>query len=289
MATDFLYQVRGVLGKFQDGAESTKAERRKVLTLIDRQLSEAGYRNLQLRGFKPKHVTALLQRWQAEGLSAATIKNRMAHVRWLSEKIGKAGMLASSNTTLGIERRTYVTNTNRARELAPAKLADVRDPHVAMSLRLQAAFGLRREEAMKLKPQQADNGDRLCLQGSWCKNGKPREVPIRTPEQRALLDEAKQLAGSGSLIPSGLKYVQQMKRYEHECIRIGLDKAHGLRHAYAQQRYQELTGWPAPTAGGPARAELTPAQRDSDRMARLQVSHELGHERESITAVYLGR
>ncbi len=64
---------------------------------------------------------------------------------------------------------------------------------------------------------------------------------------------------------------------------------HGLRHAYAPQRYQELTGWPSPHAGGPAREQLTEAQRQSDRQARLIISGELGHQREQITAVYLGR
>ena len=35
--------------------------------------------------------------------------------------------------------------------------------------------------------------------------------------------------------------------------------------------------------------ELTPGQKAADRAARLQISSELGHEREQITAVYLGR
>ena len=69
----------------------------------------------------------------------------------------------------------------------------------------------------------------------------------------------------------------------------GLSKMHGLRHAYAQQRYRELTGWPSPHAGGPSKRELTEAQQASDQQARLTISEELGHVREQITAVYLGR
>jgi hypothetical protein len=64
---------------------------------------------------------------------------------------------------------------------------------------------------------------------------------------------------------------------------------HGLRHAYAQQRYRELTGWPSPHAGGPDKKALTQAQQQSDQSARLTISKELGHVREQITAVYLGR
>jgi len=61
------------------------------------------------------------------------------------------------------------------------------------------------------------------------------------------------------------------------------------RHTYAQNRYEELTGWKAPAAGGPTAKTLTPKQCESDRQARLTISRELGHEREQITAAYCGR
>lgn len=63
---------------------------------------------------------------------------------------------------------------------------------------------------------------------------------------------------------------------------------HGLRHQYAQSRYEILTGWPAPAAGGPSAAGLSPTQRIEDRRARQSISRELGHERIQITAIYLG-
>jgi hypothetical protein len=93
----------------------------------------------------------------------------------------------------------------------------------------------------------------------------------------------------GSLIPGGRQYIEQLRIYERHTANAGLSKMHGLRHAYAQQRYQELTGWPAPHAGGPTKAKLSEAQRRRDHEARLTISKELGHVREQITAVYLGR
>ena len=72
-------------------------------------------------------------------------------------------------------------------------------------------------------------------------------------------------------------------------LRSGLSRMHGLRHAYAQNRYEELTGWKCPAAGGPDRKSLTTEQRQSDREARLIISFELGHEREAMTAAYLGK
>jgi hypothetical protein len=62
---------------------------------------------------------------------------------------------------------------------------------------------------------------------------------------------------------------------------------HGLRHAYAQNRYEELTGWRPPAAGGPRVRALTPEQRRIDQKARLTISLELGHERPQIVAVYV--
>jgi hypothetical protein len=64
---------------------------------------------------------------------------------------------------------------------------------------------------------------------------------------------------------------------------------HGLRHAYAQKRYEELTGWKSPAAGGPTSKMLTIEQKNIDHQTRLGISQELGHEREAVTTAYLGR
>ena len=63
----------------------------------------------------------------------------MAHLRWWAEKIGKAGVLPADNTKLGVPERRYVTNESKAGELGD-RLDRITDPHVRMSLRLQAAF-----------------------------------------------------------------------------------------------------------------------------------------------------
>jgi integrase len=167
--------------------------------------------------------------------------------------------------------------------------ARVRDEHVRMSLELQQAFGLRRDEAMKFQPSFADRGDHLVLKASWTKGGRERTVPVRTEAQRELLNRARHLVGLGSLIPSNRNYRQQMRIYEGNTCRAGLSKMHGPRHAYAQNRYEELTGWKAPAAGGPEAKTLSQEQREQDREARLIISRELGHDREAVVRSYLGR
>ena len=45
----------------------------------------------------------------------------------------------------------------------------ITDPHTAMSERLQAAFGLRRAESIKIRPERADRGDTLALKDTRTK------------------------------------------------------------------------------------------------------------------------
>ena len=106
----------------------------------------------------------------------------------------------------------------------------VKDPHVAMALRLEAAFGLRREEAIKFRPARDDRGACIRLKGSTIKGGRPREVPVRNEAQRQLLDEACRLVGSGALIPPERNYRQQLKVYESQTRDASLYRMHGLRH-----------------------------------------------------------
>jgi Phage integrase, N-terminal/Integrase len=286
---DLNYALKQLGTHNRDGSYTTQANRARTLSLIADQLYTLGYKQLHATELKGRHVNALVTLWLRQALAPGTIKNRMAALRWWAEKVGRAWVLARDNAHYGIPERQYVTNVSKARTLGAGDLTKVRDPYVRMSLELQRAFGLRRKEAIKFQPAYADRGDRLALKASWAKGGKARECPIRTSDQRAVLERVHQLAGKGSLIPAHRTYAAQLKVYERHTANAGLHKLHGLRHAYAQQRYQELTGWAAPAAGGPLSRELTAAQKALDHEARLTISREMGHEREQITVVYLGR
>ena len=187
-----------------------------------------------------------------------------------------------------LAERRYVTNISKARELGTG-LEQVTDAHVRMSLQLQAAFGLRREEAIKFQPSYADRGDHIALKGSWTKGGRERTVPVITAEQRDVLQAAHHLAGTGSLIPADKTFIQQRHVYDGQCKAAGLSNMHGLRHQYAQSRYEALTGWKAPAAGGPQRQSLTMPQLLLDTEARESISKELGHNRAGIVSAYCGR
>ena len=270
------YQLKELCKRNRDGSYGTQVQRERILTLIANQLYELGYRQMHAKSLRPKHVEALVQHWLATGVSAGTMKNRMAAIRWWAAKVGKQNVVARSNDHYGLPRRQYVNGANKAIEPKTDQLDRITVPHIRMSLELQKAFGLRREEAIKIRPALADKGDRLWLKASWTKGGREREVPIRNPQQRAVLDSAKALAGNGSLIPSHKTYVQQLRLYEGQCMRAGLSRMHGLRHRFAQTRYEELTGFKAPIAGGPKSRELTSEQRALDKEARAIISGSWG-------------
>ena len=287
---DLNYRLLQLCRRNRDGSFATRARRARELDLCGRQLHDLGYTRFKdPHKLKGRHVTALVERWTTEGLSVGTIKARMASLRWWAEKVGRESVIDPRNAVYGIGERQYVTHKSKAVFMSHGDLDKVKDAHIRASLELQRAFGLRREECLKFQPHFADRGDKLVLKASWCKGGREREIPVRTDRQREVLNQAHRLAGRGSMIPSGRSYVEQVKLYERQTAAAGLHKLHGLRHAYAQARYQELTGWAAPAAGGKRSADLTREEKDLDREARTTISMELGHSREQISAVYLGR
>jgi hypothetical protein len=289
LAACLKFELTMLCRRNRDGSKATQATRLQVLRLVADELQALGFGRMGARSLKPKHVEALTQHWQAEGLAAGTRKNRVATLRWWAEKVGKPAVIARDNTVYGIEAREFVAKGSKAIEATREALGRIEDDRIRLALRLQAAFGLRREEALKFRVSYADQGDHIRLRGSWCKGGRPRTVPVLTPRQRALLLEVRRVTGDGSLIPAWLRYVDQLQRFKFASSKAGISKTHGLRHHYAQWRYRNLVGWPSPAAGGPGLRQLTPAQRAIDRRVRLQISAELGHGREAVTTVYLGR
>lgn len=267
----------------RDGSMATQANRRRGLSAAAADLYQLGFRVPKATSLKPKHVSTLVDYWYGQGVSTATIKNRVGWLRWWAEKVDKASIIPRDNAELGIRTREGDPR-NRAWAL-PANFS-LPDRRMALSVRLMAAFGLRVEEALKFRPRQADTGPAIVLKGSWTKGGRPREIPVHTFAQRALLDGAKLLVGADSMIPPEDTYIRHRRRLEHETLKRGLTNLHGLRHRYAQLRYRDLTGWNSPKEGGPT--QFTEAERALDKAARQAIAGELGHARVAITVVYLG-
>ena len=226
---DLNFDLKRLEKAHDDGSHGTRRARSYALAQMANALHDLGFKGLRATGLKRKHAVALVREWKRQGRSIGTMKNRAAHLRWWADRIGRPAVVPS-NKDLGIDNREYVTNEDRSVVLDPEKLALVKDEHVVMALRLEAEFGLRREEAIKFTPSRDDRGDRIRLKGSTTKGGRPREIPVRNESQRKLLDEARRLAGGGALIPPDRNYRQQLKIYENRTREAGLYRMHGLRH-----------------------------------------------------------
>lgn len=274
-----------------EGSFATRSCRARGLQQLADELHKLGReQGAALKAAKnlaPKHVTALVSYWKASGISDATIRNRMGWLRWWAEKVGKPSLIPADNDGFGLAERTRFGG-DKGKRLDAETLAKVDDSRVRLVLQLEAAFGLRREEALKFRPAIADRGDRIALRASWCKGGRYREIALTHPKQRALLDAVKAAVGNGMMIEAP-DYRTALKHYENIILKAGIRNAHGYRHAYAQWRYKVLTGWDCPAKGGRTCDVMTPAEQARDRAARMEISHELGHGRLDVTDTYLGR
>ena len=287
-------------GARHDGAVAsfaTQDKRADVLYAGFKRLHELGFRMEAVASLRGKHMEALAKDWHARALSASTLQNNLSIFRTFAEWIGKAGMVRDLEHYLGsgTTARSSIARENkswlgRGIDVA-AKIEQVRqrDARVALQLELQLAFGLRAREAMQLRPHLADKGTYISITHGT-KGGRDRVEPIRTPEQRALLDRAKTFCATRSSSTSDpQRKLSQWKNHYYQVVRsCGITRkasitSHGLRHQYANERYRELTGSASPVRGG------SPVDRDVDRAARHVVGEELGHSREDVTTHYLGR
>jgi site-specific recombinase XerC len=94
---DLNYQLKQLCRRNKDGSFTTQRDRERLLTQIADQLHTLGYRHMSVQSLKLKHVDALVKHWQTEGLSAGSMKNRMAVIRWWAQKVNRQNVVARSN------------------------------------------------------------------------------------------------------------------------------------------------------------------------------------------------
>ena len=275
-----------------DKSFATQASVKERLITSIKDLHALGYKIKNINNLQPKHIEKLVSHWQEKELSTGSIKNRMSDFRLIAKTTGRTHLVESKNKAYEIPDRSFIPTSNKAtKEFDVNKFNN--EKYLKASLELQKQFGLRREECLKIKPEQAlktnSSGESyLKLNSSWTKGGISRIIPITNPAQLEAIKAAQNLVGNKSMIPQDKSYYQHRRHYEYITRENGYKNLHGLRHAYAQKRYVELTGWKSPIDGGPNRNSLSKEQKISDGIARQTISEELGHSRASITKNYIG-
>lgn len=279
---------------------STVSARSAICFRFIDDVREAGYNIHNLLNIDQRHITAAIDRWKSDELLPSTFQNRFTTLRWLSISLGKRGLIRSPEY-YGLEpedvARTYVAESDKSWvskgviSTEVVQSAKSLDPWVGHQLDLIRCFGLRVKEAIVMKPRIADLGTTLRVE-EGTKGGRTRVVAIETPEQRAALDAAQQVAlksQRGSMLKPGMTLTQGKNRLYYVMRKLGITKdqlgvtPHGLRHEYANDLYEELSGNPSAVRGGTHIVD-----RAADEAARQAVTLSLGHSRQSITTAYTG-
>lgn len=287
---------------FKDKAVSFKTmhERAIFLFAFFRELRRNDDRSYKVQpsGLGNRHVTFMLSRWIQRDLSPATIRLNLSYLRVFARWIGKEGMITSATDYVvdaSRVRRTYGAQSDRSWSSHGLDAADivskiaVADPFVGAQLGMCVAFGLRVKEAIMFRPFVSSNaGEVQLIRGT--KGGRERRVPVDNDAKRSALELARRVAVDerGSLADPRRSLKQSCRRFYTVLEQFGITKrvrgvtAHGLRHQYGNDRYEQFAGAPSPVRGGPS------LDRAVDRSARLRVAEELGHGRENITTAYMG-
>jgi len=169
--------------------------------------------------------------------------------------------------------------------------------------RVSAIVHLARETGMRLREailadlprlqREAERLGRINIQDGT-KGGRsgasaPRWIPA-TEQVRGALKIARRTSPSGSrnLLARNESYIKFMRETvgpaRNLLHALDLKGFHELRAAYACERYEQITGHPAPVNSRVCYRQ----DRQIDREARKQISIELGHNRIDVASAYIG-
>ncbi len=281
---------------------ATRHDRGNIIKLAFAQLWQMGYQLDTPRGLGGRHIQALMKRWDEEGIAIITLHNRLSSLRTFASWIGKQGMVLDIGEYLPNRdlRRTTVAKHNRAwlpNGVDPQYIiAGARElnERLALMLSLQDAFGLRAKEAIEMRPAfcLVESGKAIEIyQGT--KGGRLRRIDIDTDYKRQVFEWARQVAATnrtGRIRWPELTWRQAQRRFYYLLSKLGVTRcdlgvtSHGLRHGFAQEKYQDLSGLPPPIVGVDPKAVDPQVHRE----AGIQVSRDLGHGRLQVTTSYYG-
>ena len=237
-------------------------------------------------------------------LAVSTAQNRLSSVnRTMAALRGDQYVkLPSPSMALGMQR-------SGVRQLAPQgqdreqvkKIVDALCRHdqqrAAAIVLLARATGMRLREAiladLSRLSREANEFGRINIQDGT-KGGRsgasaPRWITV-DDHVREALEFARQVSpmGSRNLIARHETYLTFLQEIIHPARVIlhahNLKGFHELRAAYACERYEQITQYPAPINGG----QCCQVDRNLDLEARWQISCELGHGRIDVVAAYIG-
>lgn len=269
--------------------------------------SEHGIKDL--RNLEREHVLKyaedLRARWEKGEISASTAQNKLSAVNTaLTQARLDRALHVDGVREAKLPGRTGITTSDKSlpqeSHLAIQKEVSER---LAVQMSLQRELGLRFKESCLINARMAISEAQktgIVTISNGTKGGRERTIPIVRPEQIAALKAGESIQNrERSLIPENIRFAEYQRAAYEEITAHGIG-FHSERHAYANERFAELTGLKSPIKSGLKKSEwyqyaekkleLEPeATKEVINNARMQVSNELGHGRVNVTSAYLGK
>lgn len=219
---------------------------------------------------KTKHVTSFFDHLKSEGLSASTMGDYATAMRTIAHAIGKDNIVPHSNAVLGISRSDRyqpkhgdITKMQEVREAIYGK-----SEWQGLAVDMQRVFGLRVKESL-LSHATIIRNDREFLVIEGAKGGRPRELEVKTDEQREVLQRVgEHIAANGgkTLIPPHLTLKQALKKQANDFHRSGGTKENGANSHLARHHMAQKMG--------------------QEGISDKEIAEYLGHGREGVTKHY---
>jgi hypothetical protein len=275
--------------------------------------SRAGFATLpDPRNLGGRHIQATADLWRKDQLAAPTIQTYLSFLRGLAHWIGKPGMVLPP-VAYGLSPSQYKRQevaqrdrswTGAGIDIDPL-IAEIcaKDRYVGAALRLIRAFGLRRKEAVMMRPHacvvpfeatglpmERRKADKYLWVRQGSKGGRPRFVPIETQMQHEALAFAQQVAAMAKahLSDPSRTLKQNLNHFSYMLRVFGLSLAergatgHGLRHEVLVDVWRRQTGTEPPVRDG----ERPPVEIAN--AARQEIAEIAGHARKRAAGAYIG-
>ena len=247
-----------------------------------------------------KYGDHLKQQVDLKRMEVAYAQNLLSSVNTILSTMRKDTNLAVSPAHWVGQRthvRTHIPNSLKRDELNQALciLESKRDHPLLLVASFCREFGLRFKEASLLNTRialrQAKAHQRINItEGTKGGRGKraDRWVPVTSAGLKLLQTAQKLQANNKNLIPEKYNYAQ-WRDHAYSQWRLATRNTdirgfHDLRAAYACERYQKITGRPAPVLTDNRRT----ADKELDQKARMTIALALGHGRSQVLQSYIG-
>jgi integrase len=281
--------------------ETITARRRRLESAVAR-LAEAGHLKT-LSELRPKLIPAMLEVWDKTEMKPRSQVQAFSVVKWFWKMHGMDRQVGSIKKYAKEPNRYIVHGAAQQDRSVSARVEEVRDVFKALYEKderagylafLAWAAGLRRKECLRVQPHEDFTGPTLEIRHG-AKGGRERSLPLDQfePERQKaiweLIDQLRRITPVGA--PAGwpgMTLAQSMRRLRYLVESVGLTKAqigatfHGLRHDYAIDGLQSLSGFIAPVRGGLV------VNYEAIVEHQKVISRHLGHNRPKVTAAYYG-